>query len=55
MARSGLSGVKPDEIAPYTGGGDYERLRGREIGALKYETESEILYLKDAVQDLFEE
>ena len=55
VARSGLSGVKPDEIAPYTGGGDYERLRGREIEALKYETESEILYLKEAVQDLFEE
>ena len=57
VSRSTLSGSTPDDIAPYTGGGDYENLNARDIDALKYETESEIPYIKteEAVPDLFEE
>ena len=55
VAQSTISGTKPDTIAPYTGGGDYEDLSGRDIDALKYETETDISYIKEAVPDLFEE
>ena len=55
VAQSTLSGSRPDTIAPYTGGGDYESLTGRDLDALKYETETDISYIKDAVPDLFEE
>ena len=55
VAQSSLSGAEPDTIAPYTGGGDYESLDGRDIEALRYETEQDISYLREAVPDLFEE
>ena len=50
-----VAGARPDTIAPYTGGGDYESLSGSDIDALKYETEQEIGYIRESVPDLFEE
>ena len=55
VAQSVVSGTTPDTIAPYTGGGDYESLSGKDLDALKYETETDISYIKDAVPDIFEE
>lgn len=55
VSQSVISGVTPDDIAPYTGGGDYENLRARDINSLKYETEQEIGYVKDAEPDIFDE
>lgn len=55
VGQSTVSGVTPDNIAPYTGGGDYENLTGRDINALKYETETDISYLQEAPPDLFVE
>lgn len=54
-AQSTLSGTKPDTIAPYTGGGDYENLSSQDLDALKYETEEEISYVTNEMPDLFEE
>ena len=51
VAQSSVSGVKPDTIAPYTGGGDYESLSGRDLADLRYETEADIGYVKEAVPD----
>ena len=55
VAQSTLSGAEPDTIAPYTGGGDYESLSGKDVDALKYETETDISYIREEVPDLFEE
>ena len=55
VGQSTVSGARPDTIAPYTGGGDYESLSGSDIDALKYETEQEIGYIRESVPDLFEE
>ena len=55
VGRSFVSGVTPDDIAPYTGGGDYENLTGRDLNALKYETETDISFLQEEIPDLFVE
>lgn len=55
VAGSTVSGVRPDTISPYTGGGDYENLSGKDLSELKYETEQDLSYLKEAVPDLIEE
>lgn len=55
VSGSTVSGVTPDAIAPYTGGGDYENLTGRDLDALKYETEADISFLQEEAPDIFEE
>ena len=55
VSRSTLSGVSPDAIAPYAGGGDYERLTPQDMSGLNYETEEEIPYIQEAAADLFDE
>ncbi len=54
-AQSVMSGTSPDDVAPYTGGGDYENLTGTESSGLLYETEQDIAYVQNAAPDgLFE-
>ncbi len=54
VAQSTVSGVSPDDVAPYTGGGDYESLSGEDYGSLLYETEQDITYLQNAPSGLIE-
>ena len=54
VSKSEISGVAPDGIAPYTGGGDYEDLSGSDLDELLYETEEDISYLRDLPEGLIE-
>lgn len=54
VSQSTMSGTSPDDVAPYTGGGDYESLTLEDYNNLLYETEADIVYVQNAPSDLIE-